>query len=114
MVLLLLLLLLFVCLLLLLLLLVVVFFFLRNIRSKQIYFWGPRTMGSGSLPHGTGVQLLTKRIPRIPRPPPLVPPLPLPTQDFGEHKPGRIKPRRIKRAALSLQNQSGYTFDVAG
>ena len=31
-----------------------------------------------------------------------------------QHKPGRIKPGRIKRAALSLQNQNGYTFDVAG
>ena len=29
-----------------------------------------------------------------------------------QHKPGRIKPGRIKRAALSLQNQNGYTFDV--
>ena len=32
--------------------------------------------------------------------------------DLGEHKPGRIKPGRIKRAALSLQNQNGYIFDV--
>ena len=31
---------------------------------------------------------------------------------LGEHKPGRIEPGRIKRAALSLQNQNGYTFDV--
>ena len=31
---------------------------------------------------------------------------------LGEHKPGRIKPGRIKRAALSLQNQNGCTFDV--
>ena len=31
---------------------------------------------------------------------------------LGEHKPGRIKPGRIKRAALSLQHQNGYTFDV--
>ena len=31
---------------------------------------------------------------------------------MGEHKPGRIKPGRIKRAALSLQHQNGYTFDV--
>ena len=29
-----------------------------------------------------------------------------------QHKPGRIKPGRIKRAALSLQHQNGYTFDV--
>ena len=31
---------------------------------------------------------------------------------LGEHKPGRIKPGRIKRAALSLQHQNCYTFDV--
>ena len=31
---------------------------------------------------------------------------------LGKRKPGRIKPGRIKRAALSLQNQNGYTFDV--
>ena len=29
---------------------------------------------------------------------------------FGEHKPGRIKPGRIKRAAPSLQNQDYYMF----
>ena len=29
-----------------------------------------------------------------------------------QHKPGRFKPSRIKRAALSLQHQNGYTFDV--
>ena len=27
---------------------------------------------------------------------------------LGEHKPGRIKPGRIERAALSLQNQNHY------
>ena len=46
------------------------------------------------------------------RPPSLVPPW-LPLNDWllvngllGEHKLGRIKPGRIKRAALSLQNQN--------
>ena len=29
---------------------------------------------------------------------------------LGEHKPDRIKPGRIKRAALSLQNQNHYIF----
>ena len=33
-------------------------------------------------------------------------------RSLEQHKPGRIKPGRIKRAALSLQNQNGYTFDV--
>ena len=28
--------------------------------------------------------------------------------NLGEHKPGRIKPGRSKRAALSLQNQICY------
>ena len=31
---------------------------------------------------------------------------------LAQHKPGRIKPGRIQRAALSLQNQNGCTFDV--
>ena len=31
---------------------------------------------------------------------------------LGEHKPGRIKPGRNKRAALSLQNQTYYIFVV--
>ena len=31
-------------------------------------------------------------------------------QSLGEHKQGRIKPGRIKRAALSLQNQNKYIF----
>ena len=29
---------------------------------------------------------------------------------LGEHKPGRITPGRIKRAALSLQNQNHFCF----
>ena len=33
-------------------------------------------------------------------------------RSLEQHKPGRIKPGCIKRAALSLQNQNGYTFDV--
>ena len=31
-----------------------------------------------------------------------------PRRALGEHKPGRIKPGRIQRAALSLQNQHYY------
>ena len=36
----------------------------------------------------------------------------LPAGTLEQHKSGRIKPARIKRAALSLQHQDSYTFDV--
>ena len=31
-----------------------------------------------------------------------------PLDELGEHEPGRIEPGRIKRVALSLQNQNYY------
>ena len=34
------------------------------------------------------------------------------SKHLEQHKPGRIKPGRVKRAALSLQGQNGDTFDV--